>query len=128
MKVYKIRVDGVEYEVEVEEVLERSPVEEKPPVKIKKEEPKAPVIKEEKKEAKFQASPNQEIIKSPMPGSIWKINTSLSKEVEKGELLLTLEAMKMENEILAPRAGKVVSIDVREGDSVKAGDQLLVLE
>ena len=60
-----------------------------------------------------------------MPGNIWKIKTSVGSKVNKHDVLLILEAMKMENEIVAPEAGTVTNILVKEGDSVNPG-QLMV--
>jgi glutaconyl-CoA decarboxylase len=62
-----------------------------------------------------------------MPGKILKVATSVGATVAAGELLLVLEAMKMENEILAPGAGTVKEIRVKDGDSVNSGDVLVVL-
>ena len=58
---------------------------------------------------------------APMPGNIWKIKTSIGAKVEKHEVLLILEAMKMENEIVAPESGTVTNILVKEGDAVEPG-------
>lgn len=69
----------------------------------------------------------QEIMESPLSGNIWKIEAKEGASVEEGDILLILEAMKMETEIRAPHAGKISSIDVHEGDSVQVGDPLVVL-
>jgi len=63
-----------------------------------------------------------------MPGNIWKILVAEGQEVKEGDNLLILEAMKMENEILAPRDGKVASIVTKEGLAVNTGDQLVIIE
>ena len=60
-----------------------------------------------------------------MPGTIVKINVSVGDAVKKGSVLLVLEAMKMENEIMAPCDGKVVSVSVQSGTSVNSGDVLI---
>ena len=62
---------------------------------------------------------------SPMPGTILKVNVAVGAEVKKGDVLLILEAMKMENEIMAPCDGKVLSVSAKSGDSVNAGDALV---
>lgn len=64
---------------------------------------------------------------APLSGSIWKIHASAGDEVAEGDVLLILEAMKMETEIRAPRAGVISAIEVNEGDAVQVGDALLVL-
>jgi biotin carboxyl carrier protein len=74
------------------------------------------------------ASAGQEIIESPMPGNIWKILVKEGQEVKSGDVLLILEAMKLENEILAPRDGKVASITTSEGSAVNTGDKLVIMD
>ncbi len=68
-----------------------------------------------------------EPMNAPLAGNIWKIHTKPGDEVEEGDVLLILEAMKMETEVRAPRSGKVASIDVSEGDAVDVGEPLLQL-
>ena len=68
-----------------------------------------------------------EVITSPMPGNILKINVTQGQKVNEGDLLIVLEAMKMENEIFAPAAGTVSSIAVQKGASVNPGDTLCVI-
>ncbi len=58
------------------------------------------------------------VIKSPLPGQIKKVFKNINDEVEEGDSILVLEAMKMENEIKSPKKGIVTSISVKEGDSV----------
>ena len=62
-----------------------------------------------------------------MPGNILKINVSQGQKVNEGDVLIVLEAMKMENEILAGRGGTVKEIRVKDGDSVNTGDVLVVV-
>jgi oxaloacetate decarboxylase (Na+ extruding) subunit alpha len=68
-----------------------------------------------------------DVMAAPLAGNIWKINARAGQTVEEGEVLLILEAMKMETEIRAPRAGIVTSVDINEGDSVQVGESLLML-
>jgi biotin carboxyl carrier protein len=63
-----------------------------------------------------------------MPGKIVRILASLGQEVAAGQGLVVLEAMKMENELRAPRAGRVREFGVREGQTVEAGALLVVME
>lgn len=65
-----------------------------------------------------------EVVKSPMPGNILKINVSQGQAVKEGDVLIVLEAMKMENEIVASKGGQVTSVTVAKGASVKT-DQIL---
>ena len=68
-----------------------------------------------------------EVVKSPMPGNILKINVTVGQKVNEGETLLVLEAMKMENEIAAPKAGTVAQIIVSKGAVVETGAPLVVI-
>jgi glutaconyl-CoA decarboxylase len=60
-----------------------------------------------------------------MPGKIWKLNVKEGDSVSEGQLVLILEAMKMENEIFSPVSGTVSKIHCKEGDSVNTGDALV---
>ena len=62
-----------------------------------------------------------------MPGTVLKINVSAGQAVKKGDLLIVLEAMKMENEILSPRDGSVAQVVVSQGSTVDTGAPLVVL-
>ncbi|CAM3595518.1 biotin/lipoyl-containing protein [Erysipelothrix urinaevulpis] len=124
MRKFNINVNGTMYEVDVEEVGGDAPV--RPSVQAAKPAPKAATPK--KQTPKAAVVEGQVDIKSPMPGSIFKINVSENETVEAGQVLLILEAMKMENEIVAPQAGTVSKIMVNEGVSVNTGDQLVIIE
>ena len=62
-----------------------------------------------------------------MPGNILKVNVTAGQAVKEGELLVVLEAMKMENEIFAPKAGTVAAVNVTKGQSVDTGATMVVL-
>lgn len=68
-----------------------------------------------------------EVIKSPMPGNILKIPVSLGQKVEEGDVIVLLEAMKMENEIVATKAGTVVQILTTKGAVVETNTPLAVI-
>ena len=68
-----------------------------------------------------------ESVKAPMPGNILKVNVSVGQNVKAGQVLVVLEAMKMENEIVAPRDGSVAQVVVSKGAVVDTGDPLVVL-
>ena len=69
---------------------------------------------------------NVEVV-SPMPGSVWQLNCSVGDVVAEGQTLLVLEAMKMENDIVAPQAGTVKQVLVSKGTTVETNDVLVVL-
>ena len=68
-----------------------------------------------------------EKVNAPMPGTILNVLVKVGDTVTEGQNLMVLEAMKMENEMLAPKAGKVVQIAVTKGQSVATGDLLAVI-
>lgn len=122
-KFLKVTVNGTVYDVKVEDVK---------PGEVKMvETPSMPVqeVKEEKATTS-NVTPTSGSVKvvAPMPGNIWKIKTSIGAKVEKHEVLLILEAMKMENEIVAPDAGTVTNILVKEGDAVEPGKVMVEMD
>lgn len=68
-----------------------------------------------------------ERVDAPMPGTILKVNVAAGQTVKEGDLLVILEAMKMENEIFAPKGGTVSQVLVEKGASVNTGDVLVVI-
>ena len=68
-----------------------------------------------------------EAVKSPMPGNILKINVAQGQSVKEGDTLIVLEAMKMENDVVAPRDGTVAQIVVTKGAVVETGSPLVIL-
>ena len=66
-------------------------------------------------------------VNAPMPGKILAVKASAGTAVKKGDVLLILEAMKMENEVVAPQDGTVASVNVAEGAMVESGDVLATL-
>ena len=68
-----------------------------------------------------------EKVDSPMPGTILKVNVAAGQTIKEGDLLVILEAMKMENEIFAPKGGTVSQVLVEKGASVNTGDVLVVI-
>ena len=66
-------------------------------------------------------------IESPLPGTILKVNVAAGQAVKAGDILMILEAMKMENEILAPEDGTVSAVHVQVGATVQSGDPLVSL-
>ena len=68
-----------------------------------------------------------ESVAAPMPGTILKVNVAAGQAVKEDDLLVVLEAMKMENEIFAPKSGTVSQVVVSKGASVNTGDALVVI-
>ena len=69
----------------------------------------------------------QQTLKAAMPGKVVRVLASVGDEVEAGQGIVVIEAMKMQNEVKAPAAGKVLSIAVREGTAVAGGDTIAVI-
>jgi biotin carboxyl carrier protein len=68
------------------------------------------------------------VVKSPMPGLVVKVLAAEGQEVKRGERLIVLEAMKMENDVKSPRDGRIAKIAVQTGDPVEGGRELLTIE
>lgn len=126
MMKYKVTINGKIFEVEVEKAVEskdwaRSTSK---PVMQATINP----VKKDNNTSYSAATSNEETVKSPMPGTITSINVTEGQKVEKGEVLFILEAMKMENEIMASRDAVVSKIVVSSGKPVKMGDVLALLK
>jgi biotin carboxyl carrier protein len=136
-KKFKVTIDGETYEVLVEEVGETpvikkiSEIKEEPKIKeeSKKEIPVQVPVTEQKIEKKVQVTePGKNILTAPLPGKILKVLASPGSRVKRGDLLLTIEAMKMENEFFASNDGVVKEVFVTPGQSVETGEKLLSIE
>lgn len=120
MKNYRITVNGTAYDVAVEE-LGAGAVAAAPAAA-------APVAAPVAAPAPAASGAAGSItVASPMPGKILAIKANVGQAVKKGEVVMILEAMKMENEITAPEDGTIASINVAVGDSVESGDTLATL-
>lgn len=123
MKNYRITVNGTSYDVTVEELAggAAAPVAAAP----------APVAVSAPAAAPAPAAPaggaGSIKVSSPMPGKILAVKANVGDSVKKGQVILILEAMKMENEVVAPEDGTVASVDVAVGAMVEAGDTLASL-
>ncbi len=126
MKKYRVTVNGKSYQVEVEEVRGK-PSPPKPPLSSPPPRPAAPAPPKTPPPAE-PTEGGKTAIKAPMPGTILDIKVSEGDETSLGQILLILEAMKMENEIPAPVAGTVAEVAVKTGDTVRSGDILVVIE
>ena len=126
---YEIKLNGRTYEVEVE-LAEPMMMQEFQSYAPAPAAPAAPVV-EAAPTAVPAAAPAVtaagEKVDSPMPGTILKVNVAAGQTVKEGDLLVILEAMKMENEIFAPKGGTVTQVHVEKGASVNTGDVLVVI-
>lgn len=114
MKKYRVNVNGTVYEVELEEMTgapAAAPVAAPAPAPVAAA---APVAGGEK-------------VTSPMPGTILSVNVAAGDAVKRGQVLMILEAMKMENEIMAPCDGTVTSVAAAKGAAVESGALLCTI-
>lgn len=125
---FRIRVNGVLYEVEAEEVKEASaPRQEVSAQPAPVREPKASA-EPARKPAAVVSQDGETIIEAPLPGSVLDVKVQEGSSVEVGQVLVILEAMKMENEVTSPVPGRVKSVKVQKGSAVDANDVLLVID
>lgn len=121
MKKYNVTVNGTAYEITLE-VVDAADVKAAPAPAA------APVAAPAPAAAPVAAAPaGGETITSPMPGTILAVNVQNGATVNKGDVLMVLEAMKMENEIIAPVSGTIASVNVQKGASVETGATLCVI-
>ena len=139
---FKVIVNGKEYVVEVEEIsgapvvtsvtrvpqvktIEERPakVEEVRPKPEEKPQEEVKTIVTEKREEVTEG----EIVRAPLPGKITRIIANEGQQVNSGDVVLYIEAMKMENEVVAPKSGKITKIFVKEGTSVNTDDPLFAI-
>lgn len=112
MKKYKVTVNGVPYEIELEELTGPSPASAAAATA-------APTAS---------APAGGETVTAPMPGTILSVSIAPGDPVKRGQVLMILEAMKMENEIMCPRDGRVISVSAAKGASVESGTVLCVIQ
>lgn len=131
---YEVTINNKKYEVEVEkgqasltktEEISAKAVPQEVPV-VSQPQPNQP-LKPSTAAEEIAVTGGQQL-KSPMPGTILEIRASEGQKVKKGEIIFILEAMKMENEIMAPNDCTVIQINTSIGSSVKTGDLLAILQ
>lgn len=122
MKTYTITVNGKAYAVTVEEGAAAAPA----PVAAAPVAAPAPAAAPALAAAPAGAAGSVEVT-APMPGKVVAVKASVGQAVKKGEVVLVLEAMKMENDIVAPEDGTIASINVANGDAVESGAVLATL-
>lgn len=119
MKRFNITVNGKAYDVAVEEVGAGSA-----PAAV----PAAPAAPAPAAAPAAVPAAGGTAVKAPMPGDILDVKVSAGDTVSEGQVLMVLEAMKMENDIVAPKAGKVASVNVKKGDKVNRDDLLASIQ
>jgi len=119
MKTYRVNVNGTNYEVALEEIKGgQAPASAPTPTApAPAAAPAAPAA----------APAGGTEVKSPMPGTILSVNVKAGDSVKSGQVLMVLEAMKMENEIMAPADGTIASVGVSQGATVESGALLCVI-
>ena len=118
MKKYLVNVNGTDYEITLEEVKDGAEFPKKAAAPAAAPAPAAPVAA---------APAGGEKIVAPMPGTILSVNVANGTAVKKGQVLMILEAMKMENEIMAPCDGTVNGVSVQQGATVENGTVLCTI-
>ena len=116
MKKYRVTVNGTAYEIELEELTGAAPA------------PAAAAPAPAPAAAPAAAPAGGEQVTSPMPGTILSINVAAGDTVKRGQVLMILEAMKMENEIMCPCDGKIASVNTSKGAAVESGTLLCVIQ
>ena len=115
MRKYNVNVNGTAYEVTVEEIQGGAAA-------------PAPVAAPAPAPAPAPAAAGSgEPVSAPMPGTLLDVKVSAGQTVKSGDVLMILEAMKMENEIMAPKDGTVTSVSATKGASVQSGDVLCTI-
>lgn len=115
MKKYRVTVNGTPYEIELEELTGAAPAS-PPPASAAPAAPADPTAAKGEK------------VTAPMPGTILSVNVAVGDIAKRGQVLMVLEAMKMENEILSPIDGRILSVNTAKGATVESGALLCVID
>jgi glutaconyl-CoA decarboxylase len=127
IKKFRVKVDGKEYSVEVESVEEEKSLKGITQTQNKPEaKPATGVTKQAIKREPL--ATGDKCVVAPMPGAVVKINCRPGEMVNKGDVIIVLEAMKMENEIHSPMDGLVKEVNVKEGMTVSPEEVMVAFE
>jgi len=138
MRKFRINVNGKSYEVEVEEITSYTSSQPVSSPALQAKVSEAPEVQQPASASITKTNTDHSNkstagkagslkINAPMPGTILDIKVKVGDIVKKGQVVLILEAMKMENEIMAPKDGIISSIDTSTGTSVNSGDLLFTM-
>ncbi|WHA09572.1 acetyl-CoA carboxylase biotin carboxyl carrier protein subunit [Enterococcus montenegrensis] len=130
LRKFKIAIDGTEYLVEMEEIggVPQPAAAPAPQAAAPVQTAPAAAPKEEAPQATAATTPaSADAMTAPMPGTILKILVNVGDEVKENQPVMILEAMKMENEVVAPKAGTVTGIHVTQGQMVNPGEALITI-
>jgi biotin carboxyl carrier protein len=127
VKTFRIVIDGEEYFVEVEEIKSESAASMPRPVKTAST-PPPPVVSAPKATPLPVAASSGDIVKAPLQGTILSVDVAPGDHVKAGDNLVVIEAMKMENEIVAPHDGEIAKVHVDKGVVVSSGDLLVTFK
>ena len=127
MKTYNVTVNGVTYAVQVEEVAGGAAAPVAAPAPKAAPAPAASPAPAAAPAPKASGAQGAVSVKAPMPGNIMKVNVKPGQAVKKGDVMIVLEAMKMENDICAPADGTVASVEVAQGATVETDAVLVTL-
>ena len=122
MKEYKYTINGNKYEVEIGEIVDNIAA-----VKVNGED-KAENAESSAPTADAANVNTNNAVKAPLPGTITEVKVAVGDEVQPGDIVVVLEAMKMANNLEAEKGGKVTAVLVQEGQSVMEDDALVVIE
>src|SRR6056297_2240688 len=130
MKKYNITVNGKTYQVEVEEIKGngQEQTQSEPQQSAPQTTPKQQALEQKSQPSAPAPQAGAKDVTAPMPGTVLEVTVEEGQNVKAGDVVLILEAMKMENEITADTDGKITKIYAPKGTSVNTGDPLVGLE
>lgn len=120
----RVSVDGVEFEVEIPDAPTERPEPSHPDPSLRRREPRPRQV-QRARPSSTASGDSDDVVRAPMPGRIVRVNVAQGDTVQRGQALLVLESMKMENTIAAPRDGVVSQLHVAGDDSVQHGQSLV---
>ena len=122
-----VLVDGVEFEVDIPDTASAH-LPQTHPQRAGRRSPSRPRPVQRSRPAASASADSQDVVRAPMPGRIIRVNVAVGDNVQRGQAVLVLESMKMENTIAAPRDGVISQVHVAADESVQHGQSLAELE